>query len=172
MPRLVTLAVAVVLVLTVAASPALAARPSSETIVLDPTPFVDTELCRFDVTVVASGRIRFSVFFDRAGNVVKEVNNFAVRVSYSANGKTVNVVDTGVDLVKFGADGSFTVAITGNLQLAPDAGTGVISGSAGRTLLLLTPTGEVDEEGFPILDVTILSEKGKRTTGDICTALA
>lgn len=171
MPRLVSLAVAVVLVLTVI-SPVLAAKPSSETIILDPSPIVDSGLCRFDVTVVASGRIRFSVFFDKAGNVVKEVNNFAIRVSYSANGKTVNVVDTGVDLVKFGADGSFTVAVTGNIQLATDAGTGVISGSAGRTLLLLTPTGEVDEEGFPILDVTILSDKGKRTTGDICTALA
>jgi hypothetical protein len=171
MRRLITFAVTFTVLAAAAISPVAAAKPFMETIVIDDH-FVESGLCPFDVTVDGSGRIRFAVFFDKDGNVVKEVNNFAIRVSYSANGETVNVVDTGVDLVKFSADGSFTVAITGNIQLATDAGTGVISGSAGRTLLLLTPTGEVDEEGFPIFDVTVLSEKGKRATGDLCAVLA
>jgi len=171
MRRLITFAVTFTVLAAAAISPVAAAKPFMETIVIDEH-FVESGLCQFDVTVDVSGRIRFAVFFDKDGDVVKEVNNFAIMVSYSANGETVNVVDTGVDLVKFDADGSFTVAVTGNLQLATDAGTGVISGAAGRTLLLLTPTGEVDEEGFPIFDVTVLSEKGKRATGDLCAVLA
>jgi hypothetical protein len=171
MRRLFAFAITFAVLAAAAISPVAAAKPIIETVVIDDH-FVESGLCRFDVTVDASGHIRFAVYFDRDGNVVKEVNNFAIRVSYSANGQTVNVVDTGVDLVMYAADGSFTVAITGNVQLATDAGTGVISGSAGRTLLLLTPTGEVDEEGFPIFDVTVVSEKGKRATGDLCAVLA
>ena len=171
MTRLVTFAVTFVVLATMAIAPVVAARPSSETIVIDDH-FVDTGLCRFPVTVDGSGHIRLTTFVDKDGNVVKEVQNYALHFSYSANGKTVNVVDAGVDLLKYAADGSFTVAITGNLQLATDAGSGVIAGSAGRTVLLLTPTGEVDADGNPIFDVTLLSEKGKRSTGDICTALA
>lgn len=171
MRRLITFAVTFTLLAAVAVSPVAAAKPIIETIVIDDH-FVESGLCQFDVTVDGSGHIRVAVFADKDGNVVKQVSNFAIRVSYSANGQTVSVVDTGVDLVRFSADGSFTIAVTGNIQLATDAGTGVISGSAGRTLLLLTPTGEVDEEGFPILDVTVLAEKGKRATGDLCTVLA
>lgn len=171
MKRLITFAVTCTVLAAAAISPVAAAKPFMETIVIDDH-FVESGLCPFDVTVDGSGRIRFATYFDRDGNVVKQVNNFAIRVSYSANGQTVNVVDTGVDLARFSADGSFTIAVTGNIQLATDAGTGVISGSAGRTLLLLTPTGEVDEEGFPIFDVTVLSEKGKRATGDLCAVLA
>ena len=141
-----------------------AAQPSSETIYLDDH-FVDTELCAdFDVMTDVTGHIRTAQYFDRHGNLVMEVNNFAVRVSYSANGNTVKVVDTGVDLVSFLDDGSVTVAITGNLQLVTAAGEGVVGGETGRTLLGISPTG----------DVTVISERGKRA-GDrnaaICALL-
>jgi hypothetical protein len=131
---------------------AAAAQPSSETIVLDEH-FVDTELCTdFDVMVDVTGRIRFAQYFDRAGHVVKEVNNFAIQTSYSANGNTVQTVDVGVDLVKVFDDGSVTVAVTGNLQLVTGPGEGVGGGETGRLLLGISPTGEV----------TVISEHGKR----------
>jgi hypothetical protein len=144
---------------------AVAAQPSSETIYLDDH-FVDTELCAdFDVMIDVTGHIRLAQYFDRQGNLVMEVNNFAVHASYSANGNTVNVVDTGVDLVSFLDDGSVTVAVTGNVQLVTAAGEGVVGGETGRLLLSISATGEV----------TVISEHGKRA-GDraaaICALLA
>jgi hypothetical protein len=144
---------------------ATAAEPSSETFYLDDH-FLDEELCAdFDVWTDATGHIRFATYFDRHGNPVMEVNNFAVHISYSANGKTVNVVDVGVDLVKVLDDGSVTVAVTGNVQLVTTPGEGVVGGETGRLLLGVSPTG----------DVTVISEHGKRA-GDpaaaICELLA
>lgn len=146
-------------------SVASAVQPVSETITLDDH-IIDTELCAgFDVTVDTTGHIRFAVYFDRQGNPTMEVNTFAVMISISANGNTVQFVDTGVDLVRYFDDGSVTVAVTGNVQLVTDNGEGVVGGDTGRLLLAISPTGEV----------TVLSEHGKRA-GDnaaaICEALA
>jgi hypothetical protein len=141
-----------VLLLAATTLPALAAKPSSETIVLDEH-FVDTELCAdFDVVIDITGHIRFAQYFDRDGNLVMEVNNFAIQNSYSANGNTVQTVVVGVDLVKVFDDGSVTVAVTGNLQLVTGPGEGVVGGETGRLLLGISPTGEV----------TVISEHGKR----------
>jgi len=144
---------------------AAAAQPSSETIDLDEH-FLDTELCAdFDVMTDVTGHIRLAQYFDRYGNLVMEVNNFAVHVSYSANGNTVQVVDTGVDLVSVFDDGSVTVAVTGHVQLVTAPGEGVVGGETGRLLLGISATG----------DVTVISEHGKRA-GDraaaICELLA
>lgn len=142
-----------------------AAQPSSETFNLDDH-FLDEELCAdFDVWTDATGHIRFATYFDRHGNPVMEVNNFAVHISYSANGNTVNVVDVGVDLVKILDDGSVTVAVTGNVQLVTAAGLGVVGGETGRLLLAISATGEV----------TVISEHGKRAgaaAAAICELLA
>lgn len=145
---------------------AAAVKPSSETIYIDDH-FVNTELCGdFDVMIDFTGHIRFAQYYDRDGNVVIEVNNFALQSSYSANGNTVRVVDVGVDLVKVFDDGSVTVAVTGNVQLLTGPGQGVLAGDAGRLLLGISATGEV----------TVISEHGKRTGGDpaaaICDLLA
>jgi hypothetical protein len=139
---------------------AAAAKPLSETIVIDEH-LIDTELCRgFDVMTDITGHVRFAQYFDSEGNVVKEVNNFAIQTSFSANGNTVQVVDVGVDLVKVFDDGSVTVAVTGNLQLVTAPGQGVVGGETGRLLLRISPTGEV----------TVISEHGKRA-GDPATAI-
>lgn len=164
MRRYIATCAALVLALGSTATAA-AAQPSSETINIDDH-FVDTELCAdFDVMIDATGHIRFATYFDRHGDPVMEVNNFAVHISYSANGKTVNVVDVGVDLVKVLDDGSVTVAVTGNVQLVTAPGEGVVAGETGRLLLAISPTG----------DVTVISEHGKRA-GDpaaaICELLA
>jgi hypothetical protein len=139
---------------------AAAAQPSSETIYIDDH-FLDTELCDdFDVWTDATGHIRFAQYFDRHGDLVMEVNNFAVHISYSANGNTVEVVDTGVDLVSYFDDGSATVAITGHVQLVTAPGEGVVGGETGRLLLGISATG----------DVTVISEHGKRA-GDSAAAI-
>jgi len=142
-----------------------AAQPSSETIDVDFS-VVDTQLCAdFDVTIDGTGHVRVSTYFDRHGDPVMEVNNIAIRLSYSANGKTVNVIDAGVDLVKFNDDGSVTVAVTGIVQLVTAGGQGVVGGETGRLLFHISATGEF----------TVISEHGKRA-GDpaaaICELLA
>ena len=144
---------------------AAAAKPLSETTILDEH-FIDTELCPgFDVMTDITGFVRFTQFFDREGNVVKEINGFGIRIKYSANGNTVRVVDVGVDLVKVQDDGSVTVAVTGNLHLLTGPGQGVIGGEAGRLFLHISPTGEV----------TVISDHGIRA-GDpipgVCELLA
>jgi hypothetical protein len=139
---------------------AAAAQPLSETIYIDDH-FLDTELCDdFDVWTDATGHIRFAQYFDRHGDLVMEVNNFDVHISYSANGNTVQVVDTGVDLVSVFDDGSATVAVTGNVQLVTATGEGVVGGETGRLLLGISTTG----------DVTVISEHGKRA-GDSAAAI-
>jgi hypothetical protein len=145
------------------AAPAAAAQPSSETIYLDEH-FLDTELCaEFDVMTDVTGHIRFATYFDRQGNPVMEVNNYAIQVSLSANGNTVNFVDTGVDLVSVNDDGSLTLAITGNLQLVTAAGEGVVGGETGRTLIAISTTGEL----------TLISDHGKKAGETaICELLA
>jgi hypothetical protein len=149
-----------VLLLAAMTPPALATKPSSETFILDEH-FVDTELCAdFDVVTDITGHIRLAQYVDRDGDVVMEVNNFAIHASYSANGNTVEVVDVGVDLVKFFDDGSVTVAVTGNVQLVTAPGQGVVGGETGRLLLAISPTGEV----------TVISEHGKRA-GDAAIAI-
>jgi hypothetical protein len=136
-----------------------------ETINLDDH-FLDTELCaEFDVMTDVTGHIRLAEYYDRQGNLIMEVNNYDAHLSFSANGNTVSVVDTGVDVVSYSSDGSLTVAITGNLQLVTGDGEGVVGGATGRTLLAISATG----------DVTVISDHGKRA-GDgaaaICALLA
>jgi hypothetical protein len=144
---------------------AAAAQPVSETTHLD-VHILDTELCAdFDVMTDITGHIRFARYFDRHGDLVMEISNFALQVSYSVNGNTVNVVDTGVDLVSFLDDGSVTVAVTGNVQLVTAAGEGVVGGETGRLLLGISASGEV----------TVISEHGKRArdrNAAICELLA
>jgi L-cysteine desulfidase len=142
-----------------------AARPSSETFDIDFS-VVDTQLCvGFDVTIDGTGHVRVSTHFDRDGDPVMEINNIAIHRSYSANGNTVNVVDTGVDFVSFLDDGSVTVAVTGMVQLVTAGGQGVVGGETGRLLFHISSTGEF----------TVISEHGKRA-GDpaaaICELLA
>ena len=137
-----------------------AGQPSSETFNIEDH-FVDAGLCGdFDVTIDITGRVRVSTHFDRDGDPVMEINNIALHWSYSANGKTVNVVDTGVDFVSFLDDGSVTVAVTGMVQLVTAAGQGVVGGSTGRFFFRISAGGEF----------TVISEHGNRA-GDPATAI-
>src|SRR5687768_4092550 len=141
MRRFAAVAAALALVLVFASS-AVAAKPTIFTVPVDEQSL--QPLCRgFAVAIDATCHFRVAQYFDKAGNIFMEIQNFAIQVTYSANGRTVEVVDTGVDLVKFAADGSFTVAITGNVQLVTATGDGVVGGDAGRLLLAFSPTFEV-----------------------------
>jgi hypothetical protein len=145
---------------------ALAAQPTSETIVLDDH-FVDTELCAdFDVQFDGTGHIRLSQHVDRDGNLVMEVNNYAIKLSWSANGNVVNAVDTGLDHAIFGADGSLKFSVIGNLQLITGGGAGVLAGETGINLVVFDAEGNVVRE----------MSKGKKTSDDraaaICELLA
>jgi hypothetical protein len=165
MRRLLGSLFGLVVLATFAAQPIAAAKPVMETDVFDVTEA--TDICPFDVTVHAYGHIRMATYIDKSGDVVRRINNYAIHATYTANGKTVSVVNVGPDRLRFNADGSFTLAITGNIELV-----GKVSGEAGQTLYLFTPTGEVDEDDNPIFDVEILKVAGARPGGNICSLLA
>jgi hypothetical protein len=169
MKRQFALLAAVVTLVAMAAQPVAAARPVIVTEVIDVTETV-TDRCSFPVDVHVTGHIRVATYTNKAGVVVRELTNYALHVTYSANGKTVSVVNTGPDRVRDHGDGSFTLAITGNVELTTGPGAGVVAGTAGQTLLLFTPA--VDEDGNPIFLVDVLKDAGARPGGDLCELLA
>jgi hypothetical protein len=74
------------------ATPALAAAPTSEIIVITDFQYVDEALCGFPVTFVDNGTFKLTTFYDDAGKPSKSVaTNYRTRytVSATANGKTL-----------------------------------------------------------------------------------
>src|SRR4051812_14458459 len=68
-----------------------------------------------------------------------------------ANGKTIPSSVSGTDTYRYNADGTITYSTTGaTVRTAP--GHGIVSGFIGRSRVTLVPTGEVDDDGFPIYD--------------------
>jgi hypothetical protein len=69
--------------------------------------------CSFPVTVSASGHLRLATYFDREGNVTREVSNPSQVLTVSANGKSLVTPDRGLDRVTTNADGTITIFGTG-----------------------------------------------------------
>jgi hypothetical protein len=70
-----------------------------------------------------------------------------------ANGKTVSSRVSGPVRDIYNDDGSISESWSGSTaRTAP--GFGLVSGWIGHESFVLVPTGEIDEEGFPVYDVT------------------
>lgn len=69
--------------------------------------------CSFEVEVHVVGDIRTIVFFDQQGNEVRGVDVSNLRISFSANGKTITTVAAAPRHFTFNPDGSVVVTITG-----------------------------------------------------------
>jgi hypothetical protein len=68
-----------------------------------------------------------------------------------ANGKTIPSRVSGPDTYRYNADGTIDASTSGStVRTAP--GYGIVSGFIGHESVTLVPTGEVDEDGFPIYD--------------------
>lgn len=88
-----------------------------------------------------------------------------------ANGKSVTSKVAGPERIEYAADGSIVDVLTGaTVRTVP--GAGLVSGFIGLTYVELVPTGEVDEEGFPIFDVVDERSAGQFIWYDaLCTYL-
>jgi hypothetical protein len=149
------------------ASQAAAAGPVHVVTPVDFT-FVRTDFttaCGFTVTEHASGRISDLVFTDAAGNVTHVLESYQLRATYNANGKTLLDRVNGPERVVFHPDGSLSIYSFGTFDFTTVPGGGVVSGSAGRTVAEVSPTGE-------LVSFTYLSGRVGNNTAAFCAALA
>jgi hypothetical protein len=78
--------------------------------------FAIEDACSFTVLVHLEGDVRHTVFFDRAGNVVRELEvfpGFRVAFTNAETGKSISSVSPSVNHATINPDGSAVVAITG-----------------------------------------------------------
>jgi hypothetical protein len=130
------------------ATPALAAAPTSEIIVITDFQYVDEALCDFPVTFVDNGTFKLTTFYDDAGNPVKSVaTNYRTRytVSATANDKTLTTNAPAVVVESFEHATELVLGLH-NAYHVP--GEGVVLLDAGRILIDLQ-TGQALSEAGP-----------------------
>jgi hypothetical protein len=119
--------------------------------------------CAFPIEVHVVGDARHTHFFDKRGNVIRELTVFSrFRVTFSANGKSITTVSVASEHVKVNADGTATVALTGlqghlivrgGRPLAADVGRVVFffSGPEDEEPDLVFQAGQFNDGPFPQL---------------------
>ena len=89
-----------------------------------------------------------------------------------ANGRTVDSKVAGPERITYLADGTVIDTAMGSTHRNVP-GAGLVSGFIGRSYAVLVPTGEVDEDGFPVFDVVNESFHGQWLgNGGLCEFLA
>ena len=171
MPRLIRVVVLATLSTMLLAAPALAAKPTMERVPVDDL-FVDeflSEVCGIEVTGHVTGHITFRSFTDAAGNVVRELNNYALSATFSSSEATVTAHDVGVDRVAYQSDGSIINVIVGNVQSIQVPGRGRVYSDVGQTTVHIT----FDENG--VGSVEVLASAGQHDDDQVevlCEILA
>jgi hypothetical protein len=124
--------------------------------------------CAFPVEVHVVGDLRRTEFFDKQGNVIRELHVFpGFTLTFSANGKSITTRSTAPEHITFNPDGSVTVAVTG-LQ-GHIVGIGGPPGASDVGRLVLFFSGPDDEEP------EVLFEAGNHNFGpfpQLCDVLA
>ena len=114
-------------------------------------PFL-TGACGIEVVATVTGHFILRSWSDSAGNLVREVNNYAFGATYTSVNGSIRLRDVGVDRVTYLADGSVIQFIIGNVQSISIPGQGRVYADVGRTRVLIT----FDANGDPIFDATPL----------------
>jgi hypothetical protein len=113
--------------------------------VIETIPAAPEGPCPFEIDVHVVGNVRHTHFFDKQGNVVRELTVFPrFRVTFSANDKSVTTVSGATEHVTINPDGSVTVAITGLQGHLIVGGGPPLAPDVGRLVLLFS--GPQDEE--------------------------
>jgi hypothetical protein len=121
-------------------------------IVLDTISFA-SQTCGFLIELHSVGMEVVIRHYDGGGVLRSEtiVQHYDGYLLNPANGKTLATRVSGPVRWVYFDDGSISEASAGSTtRTAP--GAGLVSGFIGRGSVTLVPTGEVDEEGFPIYD--------------------
>jgi hypothetical protein len=140
---LVGLAAVVVLVL---GGVARAVPPEHSVEHVDETFTIEGE-CDFPVVVHVEGDVRHTVFFDQAGNEVRELTvfpNFRITFANPEAGKSISTVSPAVEHVTINPDGSAVVTVTGLQGHLVVGGGPPLAADVGRIVFFFS--GPEDEE--------------------------
>ena len=116
-------------------------------------PIAETEIipaapagpCAYAIRVDIVGKARSTLFFDKAGNPARVIEiTPTLRITFSANGKSISTVSPAVVHVTINADGSEVVTITGLQGHLIVGGGPPLAADAGRIVLFFS--GPTDEE--------------------------
>jgi hypothetical protein len=109
--------------------------------------FVIEGECSFPVVVHVEGDVRHTVFFDQAGNEVRELTvfpNFRITFTNQETGKSISTVSPAGEHVTINPDGSAVVTITGLQGHLVVGGGPPLAADVGRIVLFFS--GPEDEE--------------------------
>jgi hypothetical protein len=141
-------------------------------IVLD-TPSFASRTCGFPIELHTVGKEVSIKQYDADGELRQEltVQQYNGYLLNPANGKTIMSKVAGAGRLVYHEDGSITESGSGStVRTAP--GAGLVSGFIGHTRVTLVPTGEVDEEGFPVYDFVDETSAGQFLgNGGVCDIL-
>lgn len=100
--------------------------------------------CAYAIQVTLTGKSRHTHFFDKAGNEVRNLTIFpTLRITFSANGKSISTVSPSVEHVTLNPDGSALVTITGLQGHLIVGGGPPLAADVGRIVLFFSsPTDE------------------------------
>jgi hypothetical protein len=151
------LATATALVVTCLAVGTAAAAAQTETtvtrgIVLDTVSFA-SQTCGFPIELHTVGMEVSIRHYDADGILRSEtlVQHYDGYLLNPANGKTLSTRVSGPTRDIYADDGSIVESSSGSTtRTAP--GSGIVSGFIGHESVVLVPTGEIDEDGFPVYD--------------------
>ena len=114
-----------------------------------------SQTCGFPIELHTVGKEVSIRHYDAAGDLRSEtlVQHYDGYLLNPANGKTLSSRVSGPSQNVYRDDGSIAVSTSGSTtRTAPHFG--LVSGFIGHESFVLVPTGETDEEGFPIYDFT------------------
>lgn len=137
-PRLVLTLLVVLGLIGAMVSVANAAAPSTDVIPINFsfTPPLLSNACGFSVTRHVEGTLAIRTFYDADGSFVRELDQYKLVETVSANGNTLVARTVQNVMVKLLPDGSYTVAVVGTDFRLPVPGAGIAFGSVGRLVLL------------------------------------
>lgn len=111
----------------------------------DIIPAAPTGPCAYAIRVDVVGKVRSTLFFDAAGNLVRVIDiSPTLRITFSANGKSISTVSPSVAHVTLNADGSAVVTITGLQGHLIVGGGPPLAADVGRLVLFFS--SDADEE--------------------------
>ena len=128
-----------------AATPALVAGPSVETIVIDVT-FTPPQLsaaCGFGVSRHIAGTLTVRTFADAGGGFKRELDVYNLTETLTANGASLTGRTSQVIAVDARVNGTYTVAFMGTDFRLPVPGSGIAYGTVGRFVLLISADNDV-----------------------------
>jgi hypothetical protein len=109
--------------------------------------FTIEDECAFPVIVHVEGDVRATLFFDQAGNEIRDLvvfSNFRVTFTNPATGKSITTPSPAANHVTINPDGSAVVAITGLQGHLVVGGGPPLAADVGRLVLFFS--GPEDEE--------------------------